>query len=85
MDRRSLLEKYIDVLDVINKGNDRPTRIMGEARLSRTSHNGVFDTLTKNGFIREERGKTTKRYYITKKGRNAVSYHLSLKKQANAR
>jgi predicted transcriptional regulator len=85
MDRRSLLEKYVDVLDVINKGRDRPSRIMGEARLSRSSHRGVFDTLTKNGFIREEKGKTSKRYYITKKGRNAVSYHLSVKKEANAR
>lgn len=84
MDRRSLLEKYIDVLDVINKGKDKPTRIMCEANLSRTSHHGIFDTLTKNGFIREEKGKTSKRYYITKKGRNAVSYHLSVKKQSQS-
>lgn len=84
MVRRSLLEKYIDVLDVIDKGNDKPTRIMCEAKLSGTSHRSVFNTLTKNGFIREEKGKNSKRYYITKKGKNAVSYHLSVKKQSQS-
>ena len=84
MVRRSLLEKYIDVLDVIDKGENKPARITREAKLVRSSHNGVFGTLTKNGFIREEKGKNSKRYYITKKGKNAVSYHLSVKKEAQS-
>jgi len=75
MVRRSRLETYIDVLKVIDKGIDEPARIMHESNLSGASHRDAFDTLTNNGFIREEKGKNSNRYYVTKRGRNVLSYH----------
>ena len=76
MVRRSILEIYFDVLEAIDKGIDEPTRIIYEANLSGASLNGVFDTLTNNGFIRAEEWKNSNKYYTTNKGRNALSYHL---------
>ena len=76
MVRRSRLEIYFDVLKAIDKGTDKPTRIMYETNLSWTSVCSVFDALNNIDYIREEKRKTSKRYYITEKGRNALSYHL---------
>lgn len=76
MARRSLLEIYFDVLEAIDKGVDDPTRIIFTSDLSWASLCGVFDTLLNNGFIREEKGKTSNKFCITKKGKNALSYHL---------
>ena len=75
MVRRSRLEIYFDVLKVIDKGTDKPTRIMYETNLSWTSLCSVFDTLINSDFIREEKRKSSKRYHITEKGRNALSHH----------
>ncbi len=76
MVRRSRLESYFDVLEVIDKGTNKPTRIMYETNLSWTSLCSVFDTLINSDFIREEKRKSSKRYHITEKGRNALSYHM---------
>jgi predicted transcriptional regulator len=76
MVRRSRLEIYFDVLKAIDKGTDKPTRIMYETNLSWTSVCSVFDTLIHSDFIRSEKKKTATRYYITAKGKNALSYHM---------
>jgi predicted transcriptional regulator len=74
--RRSRLEIYFDVLKAIDNGTNKPTRIMYETNLSWTSVCSVFNALTTSDFIRSEKWKSSKRYHITKKGRNALSYHL---------
>jgi predicted transcriptional regulator len=76
MVRRSRLEIYFDVLKVIDNGTDKPTRIMYETNLSWTSVCSVFDALINSEFIRAEKKKTSTRYYITVKGKNALSYHM---------
>ena len=76
MVRRSRLEIYFDVLKVIDKGTNKPTRIMYETNLSWTSLCSVFDTLINSDFIREEKKRNSKRYHITEKGRNSLSYHM---------
>ena len=76
MVRRSRLEIYFDVLKTIDNGTDKPTRIMYETNLSWTSVCDVFDALLNSDFIRAEKKKTSTRYYITEKGKNALSYHL---------
>jgi predicted transcriptional regulator len=76
MVRRSRLEIYFDVLKAIENGTDKPTRIMYETNLSWTSVCSVFDALINSDFIRTEKKKTSKRYYITAKGKNALSYHM---------
>ena len=76
MVRRSRLDIYFDVLKTIDNGTDKPTRIMYETNLSWTSLISVFTALINSEFIRVEKMKTSKRYYITEKGKNALSYHL---------
>lgn len=76
MVRRSRLEIYFDVLKAIDNGTDKPTRIMYETNLSWTSVCGVFDALLNSEFIRVEKKKSSTRYYITEKGKNALAYHL---------
>ena len=76
MVRRSRLDIYFDVLKTIDNGTDKPTRIMYETNLSWTSLISVFTALINSEFIRAEKMKTSKRYYITDKGKNALSYHL---------
>ena len=76
MVRRSRLEIYFDVLKAIDNGTHKPTRIMYETNLSWISVCNVFDTLINSDFIRSEKWKSSKRYHITEKGRNALSYHL---------
>ena len=76
MVRRSRLDIYFDVLKTIDNGTDKPTRIMYETNLSWTSLLSVFTALINSEFIRVEKMKTSKRYYITEKGKNALSYHI---------
>lgn len=76
MVRRSRLEIYFDVLRVIYKGTNKPTRIMYETNLSWTALCSVFETLLSSDFIREEKKKSSKRYHITEKGINALDYHM---------
>ena len=76
MVRRSRLEIYFDILDVINKGTSKPTRIMYRTNLSWVTLKEMFDTLIDGGFIMEQEEKNSQRYYITEKGKTALSYHL---------
>ena len=76
MTRRSRLEIYFDILDVIDKGITKPTLIMYKTNLSWATLQDIFKTLVERGFIAEEMKKKSKRYQVTEKGRNALSYHL---------
>ena len=76
MGRRSRLDIYFDVLEAIGNGIDEPTRIMYDANLSWIVGCNVFDDLIKSDFIREEKEMISARYYLTEKGRNALSYYI---------
>ena len=76
MVRRSRLDIYFDVLKAIDNGTDILARIMYEANLSWISICDVFESLIKSDFIRAHKKKHLTRYYITEKGKNALSYHL---------
>jgi predicted transcriptional regulator len=73
--KRSRLEVYFDVLEAIDQGTIKPTRIMYKTNLCWTALHDVLNILTSREFIREEKMNKTKRYYITEKGRNALSYY----------
>ena len=76
MVRRSKLEIYFDVLRVIDRGTDIPTQIMYKTNLSWEILQDIFETLIGGGFVKKEILKKSMRYYITDKGKNALSYHL---------
>ena len=76
MVRRSRLEIYFEILEVIEREIDKPTQIMYKTNLSWITLQEMFETLINGGFIREEEKGNSKRYYVTDKGRNALDYHL---------
>ena len=75
MSRRSRLDIYFDILQVLDIGINKPTRIMSKANLSWIILQEMFETLILGGFIREENEMGPQRYYLTDKGKNALSYH----------
>lgn len=75
MTRRSRLEIYFEILDVIGRGVDKPTRIMYKTNLSWITLHQIFETLINGGFMGETDSKNTKRYYITEKGKSALAYY----------
>lgn len=75
MVKRSRLEMYFDVLKAIDEGIHRPTTILHRTHLSWMPLCKVFDPLVNGGFVREEKKERSKRYYITEKGKHALSYH----------
>jgi predicted transcriptional regulator len=75
MSKRSRLQIYFDVLDVIAKGTSKPTQIMYGTNLSWNTLNKVFDVLITSQFLRKENTKTSRRFYITDKGKQALSYY----------
>lgn len=78
--RRSQLEIYIDVLQVIKEGTTKPTRIMYGANLSWKLLQNVLTSMVDQGLIdeideSESRDKrTTKVYYVTAKGDSVIRY-----------
>ncbi len=76
MGRRSRLDIYFDVFEAIGKGIHTPTRITYYANVSWIVGCNVFDDLIKSDFIREEKEMISVRYYLTEKGRNALSYYI---------
>ena len=76
MVRRSRLEIYFDILEVISRGTNKPTRIMYKTNLSWITLQEMFKILIEGSFIREDKEKNSLRYYINEKGKNALSYHL---------
>jgi len=76
MARRSRLEIYFEVLEVIGRGIDKPTQVMYKTNLSWITLQEIFEVLRSGGFIREEEMKSAKRYHVTEKGKNALNYYL---------
>jgi predicted transcriptional regulator len=78
--RRSKLEIYLDVLNVIKEGTTKPTRIMYGANLSWKLLQGTLGSMVGQGLIEEtdvseSRDKRTNRVYsVTKKGTNVIRY-----------
>ncbi len=69
---------YYDILKVIDRGVEEPTRIMYKTNLSWEVLQDMFDTLIEGGFIKEEIKRNSGRniYQVTEKGRNALSYYM---------
>jgi len=78
--RRSKLEIYLNIIQIIKNGTRKPTRIMYEANLSWRPLQHFLMSMVSQGLIREidakgGRDKRTNKYYeITQKGENVVKY-----------
>jgi len=72
--KRSKLQICFSVLEVINKGASKPTRIMQDANLSWNTLLEVFTELTSQGLIKSDYEQGYKRYALTEKGLRALTY-----------
>jgi predicted transcriptional regulator len=78
--RRSRLEIYLEVLNAIKNGTEKPTRIMYEANLSWKILNDVLSSLSTQDLIEDfnmsdSRDKRTNTVYrITEKGEHLIRY-----------
>jgi predicted transcriptional regulator len=73
--KRSKLQIYFNVLEVIKKGVSKPTRIMYGANLSWNTLLEVFTVLTSQGLIKEAHPEGYKRYTLTDKGLDALTHY----------
>ncbi len=78
--RRSRLKQYLEVLNVIKSGTEKPTRIMYGANLSWTSLKGILSSLETQDLVEmidvsESRDRRSARIYrITGKGEHLIRY-----------
>jgi predicted transcriptional regulator len=75
MPRRGKVEMYIEVLEIISKGETKPTRIMYSANLSWKVFQSVLGNLLTQNLVSEgDEGGDVKRYRVTESGLNVLTY-----------
>jgi len=71
--KRSRLEIYLEVLETIMAGYNKPTNIMYRCNLSWIALKEILDSLVEKGLITTVERNKRKMYLITEKGRSIVS------------
>ena len=82
--RRSRFEIYVDILNEIMDGVDKPTKIMYGANLSYKPLKEILHSMLDQGLISENEGsskdkRTKVTYELTTKGVNVVRYYSKAK------
>lgn len=72
--KRSRLEMYLDVLETIKSGVNKPTNIMYKCNLSWIPTQEIIASLIEKGLIDVTEKRRKKTYEITEKGRDLLSY-----------
>ena len=72
--KRSRIEIYLDILQAIKKGVDKPTRIMYRTNLSWKPLMHVLDTMMEQELITSEELGCHITYKITETGMNVLNY-----------
>jgi predicted transcriptional regulator len=72
--KRSKLEIYLEVLKVINKDTEKPTRIMYRTNLSWKPLTKVLESMQDQGFITSHKKGGSTIYKVTEKGKNVLKY-----------
>ena len=70
--RRSKMEIYVDILEAVAAGNERPTRIMFKANLSWLILQEALDYLMTSGLLQETAERGRRIYGVTTKGLNII-------------
>lgn len=71
--KRSRLEIYLEVLETIMSGCNKPTNIMYKCNLSWISLKEILDSLIERGLITVVERNKRRLYLITERGRGIVS------------
>lgn len=77
--KRSKLEIYLDILQIINKSERKPTRIMYEANLSWVPLQQIIKSMIAQGLIEEMGASKRKEYMITSRGKDVLKYFNGMK------
>ena len=86
--RRSKLEIYLEVLNIIKNGTSKPTRIMYQANISwqplmkvltSMSNQGLIEEIDTTSISRKRDKRTSKIYQITMKGEKVIQYFRGMK------
>ena len=76
--RRSRLEIMLTILKAVKEGVEKPTNIMYTANLSYVPTQRILQSLERQGLLNKRYetviGRSMKRYEITEKGHNALTY-----------
>ena len=80
MVRRSRLEIYFDLLKVVERGVDKPTRIMYRSNLSWPRLQKYLDSLVRHDLLVENEINEKRRYRITEKGFKVLKYFDTVEK-----
>lgn len=72
--KRSRIEIYVDVLQAVRMGENRPIKIMYHTNLSWKPLMQVLDALTEQNLISLERKSIPAVYKITEKSLNVLNY-----------
>ena len=75
MPKRSKLEISYEILKIIMRGEDKPTKIMYKANISGNALKDILHLLTEKEFIHEKTVKNSKRYEIAEKGIQSLYYY----------
>ncbi len=77
--RRSRLQISIEILNAISSGEQKPTRLMYACNLSWKSIRDSLGLLVAKGYVDElSENEKRKRYRITSKGGDVLSYYSGL-------
>jgi predicted transcriptional regulator len=77
--KRSKLEVCLEVLHIISKGENKPTRIMYKANLSWVPLQETLKFLLSQDLLRESTSSKRKEYFVTEKGKRVLTYFDRLK------
>jgi predicted transcriptional regulator len=72
--KRSKLEIYLDLLQIIKKGTYQPTRIMYQTNLSWQPLMAALESMLEQGLIRRNEKGNRSAYEITDKGKNVLAH-----------
>ncbi len=74
--RRGKLEIYLEVLKAVNKGTEKPTRIMYKTNLSWKPLTEILQSMQDQGLIASHKKGNSTIYKITEKGKNVLKYFV---------
>ncbi|MDG6922219.1 MAG: hypothetical protein JRN67_02875, partial [Nitrososphaerota archaeon] len=79
LNRRSKLETYFEIIEVVAKGVEKPTHIMYKANLSWSMMQDYVKNLEIRGIVASAEIEGRRAYHLTPKGFDLLSKYLEIK------
>jgi predicted transcriptional regulator len=81
--RRSKLETYFSIIEVVGAGNQKPTHIMYKANLSWVVMQDYIRNLESRGVVESAEAEGRKSYHLTQRGFELLAKYLEIKENMN--